>query len=208
MMCYVLSTFCAAKVIWKRSPKWISLKTRTSRCNMDCENISFRKGWKPKTIKMAAHVLPVSTFIVLLKIITFMQIHSQMLSWLCFIQINLYSAQNEIFLLLFFISFNFQISILFLFKHFHCVVLVKRQFYIVINWKYCGLHYDLKRSLWGTVTQDNWSGHSSSRWGQKVKTDISHMTKRLKEMKVKSLKITIISLISCLLRAWTWGDKR
>lgn len=108
----------------------------------------------------------------------------------------------------FFISFNFQISILFLFKYFHCVVLVKRQFYIVINWKYCGLHYDLKRSLWGTVTQDNWRGHSSSCWGQKVKTDISHMTKRLKEMKVKSLKITIISLISCLLKAWTWGDKR
>lgn len=113
----------------ENSPKWISLKTRTSHCNMDCENRSFKKGWcmfkscKPKTIKMAAHVLPVSTFIVLLKIITFMQIHSQMLSWLCFIQINLYSAQNEIFLLLF-ISFNFQISILFLFKNFHCVVLV------------------------------------------------------------------------------------
>lgn len=103
MMCYIQRTFCAAKVIWKRSPKWISLKMRTSRCNMDCENRSFRKGLcmfshvNPKQSRWRAHVLPVSTFIVLLKIITFMQINSQMLCWLCFIQINLYSAQNEIF---------------------------------------------------------------------------------------------------------------
>ncbi len=130
----------------------------------DCENRSFRKGLcmfshvNPKQLRLRGPCLAVSTFTVLLKIIIFMQINSQMLSWLFHSNQPVQCTEWDIFFqnINNFINIdNFQISILFLLKNCHCVVLVKRQFYIVINWKYCGLQYDLKRSLWGTETQDN-----------------------------------------------------